>query len=195
MASSGSTAAVRIERPNREHVLRHARHLFVRGERIDMRSVAADLGIGRTTLYRWVGDRDQLLGDVLARLSDETAEQVAAQATGTGLDRALDTIRRFMHITSSFPPLAEFAQREPGAALRILLADDSAVTAQLRRFFHRTLDEHLPPAPAADELVEVVTQLATALEWAPVAIGEPPAIDRALRLMRSVIDSGGGRTQ
>jgi AcrR family transcriptional regulator len=186
-AVGDGAGVVQVVRPSREHVLALARELFLRGERIDMAALAAQMGIGRTTLYRWVGDRDQLLGDVLAGLADETARRVADQADGIGLDRALGTIRRFMEVTSSFPPLAEFAQREPGAALRILLAEDSAVTAQLRRFFRVTLDAYLPPPPADDELVEVVTQLATALEWAPVAIGEQPAIDRAIRLMRSVV--------
>lgn len=186
-AALDPNAPFRIARPTRAHALALARALFVRGDRLDMQSLAGQLGIGRTTLYRWVGDRDQLLGSVLAQLAGETAQLVAEQADGDGLDRALDTIRRFMTVTSSFPPLIEFAQREPEVALRVLLAQHSAVTQQLRLFFRTALDANLAPPVADDELVEVITQLATALEWSPIIVGEPPAIDRAIRLMRSVL--------
>lgn len=178
---------VRIERPTREHALSLAQERFVRGERVDMVSLADDLGIGRTTLYRWVGDRDQLLGEVLARLTRYTARRVSREAAGTGLERALEIIRRFMTVTSEFGPLAEFTRREPEAALRILLAEDSPVTQALREFFRRALDDNLPPPPVDDELVEVITQLGTAMEWSPIVIGEPPAIERAIRLMRAVV--------
>lgn len=186
-ATLDPSAGFRIERPARAHALALARALFVRGDRIDMQSLAGQLGIGRSTLYRWVGDRDQLLGVVLAQLAGETAQLVAEQAEGEGLERALDTIRRFMTVTSSFPPLIEFAQREPEVALRVLLAQHSEVTQQLRLFFRTALDENLAGPRADDELVEVITQLATALEWSPIIVGEPPAIDRAIRLMRSVL--------
>lgn len=180
---------IRVQRPTREHAIALAQDRFVRGDRVDMVSLAEALDIGRTTLYRWVGDRDQLLGEVLARLTRYTARRVADEATGEGLERALDTIRRFMTVSSDFEPLAEFARREPDAALRILLAEHSPVTRALREFFRNTLDDNLPPPPADDELVEVITQLGTAMEWSPIIIGEPPAIDRALRLMRSVVDA------
>ena len=42
-----------------------ARQLFTAGERLDMGRLADDLGVARTTLYRWTGDRDRLLADVL----------------------------------------------------------------------------------------------------------------------------------
>ncbi|WP_328886803.1 hypothetical protein [Streptomyces sp. NBC_00316] len=36
----------------------------------------------------------------------------------------------------------------------------------------------------------IVVQLGTALEWTPVVIGEQPAIDRAIALIRSLLDDG-----
>src|SRR5262245_30239601 len=51
----------RFERPTREHALQLARETFQRGERVDMQTLATQLGVVRSTLYRWVGDREQLL--------------------------------------------------------------------------------------------------------------------------------------
>jgi AcrR family transcriptional regulator len=182
-----------IERPTREHVLKYARDLFVQGERIDMRTVADDLGIGRTTLYRWVGDRDQLLGEVIAELTRRTERIAAERARGEGVERALDILRRFMQVTATFEPLCQFARREPLVALHVLLAESGAVAATLRQLIRKTLDSNLPPesVPVHDELVDVIVQLGTALEWSPIVIGEQPAIDRSVHLMRSVINSAG----
>lgn len=179
-----------IERPNPDHVFEYARQLFVHNERVDMRTIADRLGIGRTTLYRWVGDRDQLLGEILARLSERTWAQVTEQATEHSSDRGFGIIRRFMQVTSSFEPLRQFAQREPGAALRVLMAPDGAVARNLRAGFRRALDENLPAelTPVDDESLDIMVQLATALEWSPIVIGEQPAIERAIRLMRGHIE-------
>src|SRR3712207_720182 len=88
----------RLQRPNRELAMRYARRLFVDGARVDMHTLADALGIGRTTLYRWVGDREQLIGAVLARMAGAAFEQAAERARGRGLERALDRIRNFMWI-------------------------------------------------------------------------------------------------
>ena len=178
----------RLERPTREHALRFARILFERGERVDMQTLASALGVGRTTLYRWVGDREQLIGDVLAGLASTTFDMVTERATGRGLDRALDVIGRFMEQTSSWEPLRSFAQREPGPALRILLAEEGAVADCLRAGFGRALRENLDQ-PVDDEVVDIVVQLATAMEWAPIVIGEPPAIERAVALTRTLLET------
>lgn len=175
----------RLERATPEHALRFARETFLRCERIDMRELADDLGVGRTTLYRWVGDREKVLGVVLARLTERTWETVQAEATGQGVDRGLDVIRRFMDVTARFPPLLAFAEAEPAVALRVLMADGQAVNSALRAGFSRALDE--AGVPTSPDTVEIMVQLATALEWAPVVIGEPPAIDRAIALMRHLV--------
>lgn len=181
----------RLERPTRDHALDFARRMFVRGERVDMGELAAALGVGRTTLYRWVGDRERLIGDVLATLSRRTFDLVAEQAEGDGLERGLDAIRRFMEVTSAFPPLRRFAESEPGPALRVLMAEHGAVTQEVRRGFGRALEE-IGGRPVDDEVLDVLVQLATAMEWAPIVAGEEPAIDRAVRLMHTVLETNGG---
>src|SRR5687767_10164522 len=63
-----------------------ARARFLAGERVDMNGLAADLGLHRTTLFRAVGGRDRLLGEVLWSLA-EPALRAAERGTGTGAAR------------------------------------------------------------------------------------------------------------
>lgn len=185
-----STVAISIERPTRKHALHLAQLMFADEERVDMRSVADRLGVGRTTLYRWVGSRDQLLGEVLAQLSDQTwtrvSDRVAKRADCSGVTQALEVIRLFMLETSQWMPLRTFAQREPSTALRVLMSPGSPVVDSLRRGFRRAFEENVDPGDAEldAELLDVMVQLATALEWSPVIINQEPAIERAIGLMR-----------
>ena len=183
-----------LTRPAREHAVELAIEAFMRGERIDMGTLASRLGVGRTTLYRWVGDRERLIGAVLAILTERTWDAVIAERRRRGIEGGLEAIRRFMEVTSSHAPLRTFAETEPGPALRVLLAADGAVAEALRegstRAMLAAIDEQVEPEP---ELTEVLVQLGTALEWGPIVAGEEPAIDRAIGLMRTVLEARYGK--
>ena len=154
-----------------------------------MQTLAAAFGVGRTTLYRWVGDREQLIASVVAQLADENWVLAAERAEGTGIDRAVDTARRFMETSSTFPPLREFAQHEPGLALRILMSPDGLVGERIRAGFADALAAYVPNAAITPELLDTAVQIGTALESAPIIIGEEPAIERALHLARTLIET------
>jgi AcrR family transcriptional regulator len=168
--------------------LKVAQDLFLRGERVDVNAILSALGIGKTTLYRWVGDREHLIGEVLAELTDRTWDIVLAEAEGEGFDRAIDAGRRFMSATANFPPLRQFAQRETQLALRVLLARDGIVAERIRAGLTRAFAENLPPDRQFDaELIDIAVQAGTALEWAPIAMGEDPEIERAEVITRSLL--------
>lgn len=168
-----------------------ARQMFVAGERVDMRDLANRLDVGRSTLYRWVGDREQLISEVLADLSRHTWELARAGAKGRGLNRAIDVLRRFMTYTSDFLPLRDFVQREPELALRILLRENSPVSRVIRDGVSHAVAEHAPEihAQVSREVLEAVAEACTALEWTPVIIGQTPNIERALALAKTILSS------
>jgi AcrR family transcriptional regulator len=186
-AAPSDEALPRFRRPTRRDAIELARTLFLRGERVDMNTVCSALGIGRTTLYRWVGDRERLIGEVLAELTDTAWDYVIEHAEGRGRGRAMHAGRSFMELTASFPPLRQFAEREPQLALRVLLAPDSLVAERIRAGFRRAFEQNLPPGTEINpELIDIAVQAGTALEWVPIAIGSEPEIERAGRLIRAL---------
>ena len=50
-----------------DDVLALVTKLYLDGQRVDVTVVAARLGLGRATIYRWFGSREALLGEVIAR--------------------------------------------------------------------------------------------------------------------------------
>jgi AcrR family transcriptional regulator len=191
MAGMTTAPLPQLERATREHAVRFARLQFERGERIDMQTLAAALGVGRTTLYRWVGDREQLIAELFARMTDEWWAAIATERQPAGIDGALETIRRFMTLTAGFAPLREFAQREPTIALRILVSPRSPVQDRVRAGVTAALEHNLPPEqlPIPRDVIDVLVQVGAGLQWTPIVIGDPPDIDRALELGRAVLES------
>src|SRR3954451_23264147 len=72
-----------------------ARRKFLRGERVDMTSLAGELGVNRVTLYRWVGSREQLLVEIVWALARRTLDDLIAGDRG-GAGREVRILMAFL---------------------------------------------------------------------------------------------------
>jgi AcrR family transcriptional regulator len=98
-----------------------ATQTFVSGRRLDMRALAAELGIGRATLYRRVGGRDHLLGAVLWYLTRRAIGRAMHAGEGlTGVERVTAISGAFMRDVNEQAAFRRLLEYEPEAALRIL---------------------------------------------------------------------------
>jgi AcrR family transcriptional regulator len=114
-------------RPTKQDALALAEQTIRDGERLDMRALAHELGIGRATLYRWTGSRDQLLGEVLWAMAYPLWAECEAEATGEGKERVADVLCRYMERVAASEPLRRLLDTEPETALRILMTSDGPV--------------------------------------------------------------------
>lgn len=171
-----------------EDAIDMARARFLEGERIEMRTLAEDLGIGRTTLYRWVGERDELIEEVFARLIDEWFRVVSAQAKGTGRARLIDIFTRFLDIASASTPLSDFASREPALTMRLLLDRKGKVATRSKELISTLVEEHLPDLAVPDNFVDAIEMSTAALVWANIAAERDPDIEGAISLTETLID-------
>lgn len=177
------------EKVRREDAVRLARRHYLAGERVDMQSLAAELGIGRTTLYRWVGDRDSLISEVLSGMVTEVIRKSIEDAGHDGLERSIDGFRRFMITSAGFAPLRNLIQNEPELGLRVMLAPGSAVSIAIIREVTAEFERARPewPQAKAAELADVLTQIGMAYEWGNIAVRSEPEIDRAVRAMEMLV--------
>jgi AcrR family transcriptional regulator len=93
---------------------------FLRGRRIDIRAIATELGLARPTIYRWLGSREDLIGEVLILAADPLLDEARASARGRGGRVLLDTFDRFNRSLADAPALRQFVEQEHDAALRII---------------------------------------------------------------------------
>ena len=182
----GTTTVFRKASP--EDALDLARARFLEGRRIEMRSLAEDLGIGRTTLYRWVGERDELIEEVLTGLVDEWFEAVEGQVSGTGRKRLLDIFTRFLEIASASSPVSDFASREPALTMRLLLDRQGKVAMRSKELISQLFTEHLPDREVPENIVDAIEMSTAALVWANIATEREPDIEGAISLTETLID-------
>jgi AcrR family transcriptional regulator len=100
---------------------------YLRGQRIDVQAIAAELGLGRTTIYRWFGSREGLIGEVLNAAADSLLDASCAQARGRGGHKLLDTFDRFNRSLADAPALRQFVEQERDAALKIITSSGGVV--------------------------------------------------------------------
>lgn len=177
-------------------VLQEARRRFLAGRRLDMRELAADMGISRATLYRWVGDRERLLGEILWSLAERGVEQARSCADATATDPGADWIARFCHrfmeLTATFPPIRRFVEAEPDAALRVLTShhgiQHQRLIATLRGLLAERADAgdlklRLDPA----DLAYVIIRVAESFIWREFITGEESDLARAGEVIKILL--------
>src|SRR5262245_38648428 len=85
-----------------------ARRRFLAGERIDMTPLAEELGVNRTTLYRWVGTREQLLVEILWSLAPRTFEHADRRPRLKGADRIVAAVSGLIEAALTNPATVRF---------------------------------------------------------------------------------------
>ena len=108
-------------------VIRRARRTFLAGERVEMGDVAANVGVNRATLFRWVGGRDRLLGEVVWSITEPTLDRLAARPIGTGGARVANLMGDFAATAIGTSQFGMFVRREPQCALRVMTTPSGGV--------------------------------------------------------------------
>lgn len=178
-----------FRRPTRADAVALARAHFAAAERVEMNALADELDIGRTTLYRWVGEREQLIGEIFGQLIDEWIALVEPEAKGTGRAWFLDVIRRYLEFAAAYDPLTNFTEREPALALRVLMDRDGQVAEHSGAAIRRLISNADPALTLPAETVNAIGMVAIALVWAYIASGQEPDIEGATALIRTLVEA------
>lgn len=123
MEPEGEQRRGRVAGATREEVVALATAWYLERRRVDVRALAAELGVGRATVYRWFGAREALLGEVVRRQAEaifERADRRAAAAGLTGAERLLDVFDRANRALAGSDVLRHFIETEQETALRLL---------------------------------------------------------------------------
>src|SRR5271165_2942372 len=102
-----------------------ARRKFMAGERVDMTTLARELGINRVTLYRWVGSREQLLVEVMWSLWHRTFEIQCQRTGGVGGERIAQIIVRSIEALITGPGWQRQLAEEGELLMRLLTRSDA----------------------------------------------------------------------
>lgn len=181
------------ERVSPADAFRAARAMFDRGEPFDMVALAKRLGVARATLYRWAGDRERLLADVIWSLVEELLEDAAKAAPGGGAEPLAKGVRHFVQGLVNSNGLRTLMRDDPELAMRILTrrrdtgAQERAVEALsgiIRKMeAHKLYTPRLP----ADLLAYSIVRIIEGLVYQDMALGIEPKLDDLDRVVRALL--------
>src|SRR3712207_5482751 len=151
--------------------------------RLDMGQLATQLGMSRATLWRKVGSRDRLLGEVLwYRVRLGIAEAFVAAGDRTGIERVLYLNEHLMRRFNGQQPLRRLLDAEPEIALRILTSKDGPVQPGVMLAQQRLLEDEqrrgLVLAVPASTLAFAICRMTESFLYADVIADHEPDVDR-----------------
>jgi AcrR family transcriptional regulator len=178
------------ERPTPADAFAHATATWMQGERLDMQALAAELGIARATLYRWTGDREALLADVVWAQS-ELLLDASRTLPGTGAEHLAARADAFMAVIAASMPVRRFLEVDREVAIRVLTrsgtgAHDRSV-ARLVVEIEREVARGYVPRLAPPTLAEAIVRIVEGYLYGDLLAGYEPNVRGAGEVIRALL--------
>ncbi|GAA4684641.1 QsdR family transcriptional regulator [Frondihabitans cladoniiphilus] len=182
-----SELAARLEAGSHTDTVRAfvlARRTFLAGERVDMNVLAASLGVDRTSLFRWLGNRDALLSEVLWSLAEPTLVRLERASPATGSARLTSILGDFVESLITAPYFQGFLSHEPARALRVLTTKESQVQQRYLAVVEAMLEAEtgagrMHYSLSTHDLAYLLVRISESFTYADLITGEKPSAERA----------------
>jgi AcrR family transcriptional regulator len=170
------------------------------GERLDIGQIASELGVARATVFRWVGSREQLYGEVLSEAYARQRAAILRTTGGKGMKRLADVVRRNLTALCEASPLRTFVEQDPEYAIRVLTSKSSPVqarTVELEKQFLREIlaEAQIEPLLDIDTLAYIIIRIGEAFLYADAIGGRRPEIEKAVAAIYILIAGASPRAR
>ena len=156
-----------------------ARRTFTSGRRLEMKTLAAELGVNPATLFRWVGPKSALIGKVMWALTEPTIDRAIARAEGVGAVRVANACGDFAATAIDAHYFREFIRSEPNRALEVMTTRQGGVKLRIVAKFEDFLRAEAEnagvklPLPIPD-LAFLLVRIAESFVYSDVIGGSEP---------------------
>ena len=164
----------------------------MRGDRVDMSALAAELGVGRVTLYRWFGSREKLLVEVVWSMAERLLRHVDEQVGGSGSERVVAVVSGFLDGAISSPAMRAWLEDEGEAAMRLLTSHRPGFQPRLIAATVALLEQErsagtLDLPAEVSEVAYVIVRLIESYTYLDLITGETPDAQRAVPILRMLL--------
>jgi AcrR family transcriptional regulator len=168
------------------------------GSEATIDAIAARAGVGRVTVFRRFGSKDQLLQRLVGReiRTFLAAVDAALESVADPAERVAEAFVACVRMSASHPMVARLARLEPGAALERLAAGDPSALDLGRAYVAARIAEDGASTGAAspEEVAEVLVRLAAVYALVPSPVvdvaDEAAARDFARRVLAPMVTRG-----
>jgi AcrR family transcriptional regulator len=150
-------------------VLAAVTELYLDGQRVDITVVAARLGLGRATIYRWFGSRESLLGEVVARQLELLVARKRSEVRRRGAAGLLEVLDRVNQTLTRSGAVRRLLEQERDSAMRMLTTSAGVVEPRAVACIQALIEEEVargyePPADP-ETLAFALVHLRHAFLW------------------------------
>jgi AcrR family transcriptional regulator len=184
------------EKPDALTAFKVSRRWFMDGRKLDMGELAETLGVSRATLFRWVGNRDQLVSEICMDLCAKTFQRAWEDNAGAaGAERVAAVVGAFVNYLAGAGYYCDFIRAEPERGLRIATTKafpiQRLVIAEVERLLGNELGDPggAPAQLSHHDLAFLIVRIAESVLYTDVITGEPPKPEIAEQAVRALIGS------
>jgi AcrR family transcriptional regulator len=177
-----------------DDVLHIAERMFHTDATVDMDALAARVAVSRATLYRIVGSRERLLGDVLWWQGQRVMAHVERHLVARGPERLVQLAREFNDKLISYAPLRQFLREQPDLAHHVLFLPEARVHSRFVALWRDLFTEaasrgELTLPMDVDELAFIWVRTGESMLYADLMSGLEPRPELAERMQRLLLTS------
>jgi AcrR family transcriptional regulator len=179
-------------KPGPDDALSLAREQFLLPERVDMSTLADELGVNRVTLYRWFGSRDRLLVEVVWSLAAGLLSEADRSTRGRGSDRIVRVVGKFLDAVIGNPGWRRWLEEEGEHAMRLLTRRETDFQPRLIAAIEELLRAEattggLDVPVDLHELAYVIVRLIESYTYLDLITGERADARRAEPILRMLL--------
>lgn len=176
----------------REQVLERARAHFLECRRVDVRAIAAECGVGRGTLYRWFGSREQLLGEAMLGVVEPRVADARVHVGGRGAAALLDTFDLVYRGLAAAPHVRALIERERDTALAVITSSSGPVHPRMVELTQAMIEAEVErggywPPTNPPTLAYVLVRLAEGLLFNYAPDDMPKDLDRLREMLAALL--------
>lgn len=169
-----------------------ARADYLAGNRIDLGSIAARLGVNRVTLYRWVGTREQLIIEVVWWLTERTMDAGWRDLESEPGPRVPALLGHLLHAIWDQPGSRRSIERDNAMYMSLLTVASHGFQPRMLAYVRAKLAADIESGRthttlSLDDLAYTVLRVAESFHYLPTINGEPADPDRAVRVLTAIL--------
>jgi AcrR family transcriptional regulator len=171
--------------------------MVLSSQRLDMQALAAELGVNRVTLYRWVGTREQLLVEVLWSMTQWRFDEIWGEVIEQPGSRVPEALRRWVKITVDSPGIRYLLYDQNDLAMRLLTLESGGFQPRLLALIRRLIEQDITDGRVAspldlDELAFAVLRICESYIYLPVILKHETDPDAMMRVLQVLLPTADG---